>query len=334
MAITGGGTHRIIGAGFQAGCTVRLNAVPARSVIMHSPNLLEVVSDAGPVGRGAVEVTNPDGLTATLANSFEYYQPRVASVKVMPAHDVIAPDGQAQFTARILDQFGWPVDSKLTWEVIGGGSISDTGLYKAPRETGSAYLVRAMGPDGREAARAQVTVGAEKLPRNGWLKQWLVLGSFPDPDYSGLHTPLIEEPTVEPSHGDQSGELTWRSLYAEKNFVDFASHFSPNTNAVAYAHLYLYAPATTACTLTFGANDGIRIWLNGEMVFNQRVRRTAIDPDQNNTGITLQAGWNRLLVKVDQESGGWGFYMRLLAKGGKPLSDVTFALDKPVAAAE
>jgi len=326
---SGGMTHRIAGAGFQAGCTVRLNGVLARSVTLRSPNLLEVVSDAGLVGRGAVEVVNPDGLGASLANAFEYYAPRVAGVKIIPSHDVIAEGKTAQFTTRARDQFGNPIETKLTWDMIGGGNITDAGLYSASTNADSSYLVRVLTSEGREAARANITVGADELPGNGWLRQWLVLGAFPDTDYTGLTTPLIEEPTVEPSHGDQVGELQWRSLYAENTFVDFAFYLTPNTNAVAYAHVYLHAPATTACSLIFGANDGIRVWVNGEMVFHQRVRRTAVDPDQNTIGITLRAGWNRLLIKVDQESGGWGFFMRLLAKGGKPLSDITYMLDRP-----
>jgi len=325
----GGRTHRIAGSGFLPGCAVLLNGVPARSVKVVSPNLLEVVSDAGPLGRGAVEVANPDGLKASLADAFDYYAPRVADVRIIPSHDVISAGGTAQFTARALDQFGNPIDTKLSWEVLGGGSVTDTGLYTAATTPGTAYLIRTLTPEGREAARATITVGPEALPGNGWLRQWLALGAFPDPDYTALTTPLIEEPTIEPSRGDRSGELQWRSLSAEKNYINFAGALTPDTSAVAYAHVYLHAPATTACSLLFGANDGIRVWVNGEQIFQQRVRRNAANPDQNSVGVTLHAGWNRLLVKVDQESGGWGFFMRLLAKGGKPLNDVTCALDKP-----
>lgn len=329
-AVTSGGTtHRIAGSGFQLGCAVLLNGMPARSVAVLSPNQLEVVSDAGPPSRGAVEVVNPDKLGALLDNAFNYYTPRVAGVKVVPSHDIIPPGSTAQFSARTVDQFDHPVDRQLIWEAIGGGNITETGLYTASATTGTAYLVRALTPEGREAARATITVGPEALPGNGWLRQWLVLGAFPDPDYSGLTTPLIEEPTIEPSRGNQVDTLQWRSLAAEKNFVNLAGFLTPDTNAVAYAHVYLHAPATTACSLVFGANDGIRIWVNGEQVFHQRVRRTAVNPDQNSIGITLRAGWNRLLVKVDQESGSWGFFMRLLAKGGKPLSDITYVLDRP-----
>jgi len=234
-----------------------------------------------------------------------------------------------QFVTRARDQFGNPIDTALTWDVIGGGNITASGLYSASTDADSSYLVRALTAEGKEAARANITVGPEELPGGGWLRQWLVLGAFPDPDYTGLTTPLIEEPTIEPSHGEQTGDLQWRSLYADNNFVDFASYLTPNTNVVAYAHVYLHVPATTACSLVFGANDGIRVWVNGEQIFQQRMRRTAVDPDQNTVGITLRAGWNRLLVKVDQESGGWGFFMRLLAKNGKSLKDITYTLDRP-----
>jgi hypothetical protein len=97
---------------------------------------------------------------------------------------------------------------------------------------------------------------------------------------------------------------------------------------VAYAHIYLQAPAETNCTLAFGSDDGIRLWLNGEEICHMRIRRAA-DPNQDSLPITLKKGWNRLLVKVDQGAGYWGFYMRLQTRDGKSLTGIKYGLDPP-----
>ena len=73
---------------------------------------------------------------------------------------------------------------------------------------------------------------------------------------------------------------------------------------------------------------GSALWLNGVPVFSLRTHRQAF-PDQNTHPVTLQQGWNRLLVKNDQLTGAWGFYMRLLAPDGKPLTGIKYQLDKP-----
>ncbi len=97
---------------------------------------------------------------------------------------------------------------------------------------------------------------------------------------------------------------------------------------LAYAHLYLYAAAPTPCSLAFGSDDGIALWLNGAPLFSQHTHRSAY-PDQHKQPIILNQGWNRLLVKIDQLTGAWGFYMRLLTPDGKPLTGIKYQLDKP-----
>jgi hypothetical protein len=287
--------------------------------------MLEVVSGAGTAQRGAVEVSNPGDTQGTLPESFDYYVPRVASLRIVPGRDTVAPGRTAQFAAECIDQFNHPINTPVQWKVT-GGRVAATGQYTAPDRAGIGMLEARAGEPG-VSARAVITVGTADLT-DGRLRQWLILGPFPDPDYTALTTALIPEETVLPSHSDQVGTLTWSGLDAKEDLVDFFARFTPNTNAVAYAHVYLYAPITTACTLLFGSDDGMRIWLNGAQLFSLRTRRPA-DPNQNRLPITLKQGWNRLLVKVDQGTGAWGCYLRLLTPDGRPLNGILYTLDRP-----
>jgi uncharacterized protein (TIGR03790 family) len=320
----GGTTHRISGSGFLPGCTVRLAGVPARQVTCVSPNLLHVVSDAGPIRRGWVEVANPDGLVGTLASGFEYYVPRVADVQITPDRDVLAPGRTALFTAQCFDQFGHPLAAKITWSAS-GGVITPHGEFTA-MPLGQ-YRIRAHHPDRERPWETIVTVGNEPLG-DGQLRQWLVLGPFADPDGTGLEASLLPESAMAPAHGEQQGDAVWKSVYAANDFVDLTSAFSPHIRTVAYAHLYLHAPREVEATLVFGSDDGIRLWWNGEMQYSLRTRRAA-DPNQGRVAVTLRQGWNRLLVKVDQAEGRWGFFMRLVPAAGSSLVGVTYALDRP-----
>ena len=122
--------------------------------------------------------------------------------------------------------------------------------------------------------------------------------------------------------------LSWHSLYGEHDYVDIAAAFTPNINTTAYAHVYVLSPQDQQCSLVYGSDDGIRIWVNGALVQSLRVRRVA-DPNQNTTPITLKAGWNRLLVKVDQGIGSWGFFMRIVGENGTAPAELYYALDDP-----
>ena len=325
-ALAGATTHRVVGNGFQPGCTVTLAGIPARTVKFLTPNLLEVVSNAGPAHAGPVQVTNPDHTISALSARFEYYQPTVARIAILPACDVIAPGVKAQFTAHCYDQFDSPIAAPVHWEAT-TGIITAAGIFTAPKTAGKC-LLHVTQPESKQSSEAALTIGPDMV-RDGRLQQWLIAGPFSDADHTGFETPLLAETTLAPSHDNPAREFTWRSVHSTKDYIDMTAHFGPNCNNVlAYAHLYLYAPAPTVCSLVFGSDDGIRLWLNGDPIFSLRTHRQAY-PNQNTQRIILNQGWNRLLVKNDQMSGPWGFYMRLLSPDGKPLSGILYQLDKP-----
>ncbi|MBT6004782.1 MAG: hypothetical protein HOG79_03610, partial [Prolixibacteraceae bacterium] len=67
---------------------------------------------------------------------------------------------------------------------------------------------------------------------------------------------------------------------------------------------------TQKVTATFGSNDGIKIYCNGEETFSVREKRDLII-DENSCILNLQPGKNHILLKVDNWKGGWGFSFRL-----------------------
>ena len=68
-----GGTRvTITGRGFARGCTVTLLASLAPQVTYESDKRLAFTAPAHDPGRGAVRVTNPDGLTTVIEDAFEY----------------------------------------------------------------------------------------------------------------------------------------------------------------------------------------------------------------------------------------------------------------------
>jgi putative heme-binding domain-containing protein len=84
----------------------------------------------------------------------------------------------------------------------------------------------------------------------------------------------------------------------------------PNTNAVAYAVTLIDAAQALDTRLLAGSDDGIKIWLNGKLVHANNVTRGA-GPRQDVATVRFQAGLNRLMVKVNQGSGGWAFVVEV-----------------------
>jgi CubicO group peptidase (beta-lactamase class C family) len=99
--------------------------------------------------------------------------------------------------------------------------------------------------------------------------------------------------------------------------LDFAGMFGEDTDqktAYAYAE-WPAAKAVTALAL-FGSDDGAVVWLNGHQVHRVATNR-ALDPSADRFEVPLDAGSNRLLVKVDNQHGGWGFALRVLDDEGQ-----------------
>ena len=73
--------------------------------------------------------------------------------------------------------------------------------------------------------------------------------------------------------------------------------------------------------MRMGSDDGMRVWLNGQLIHSLDVARAAV-PDDDVVPVRLRAGRNTLLVKNADRNLGWGFYLRITDPAGKPLRTV------------
>lgn len=94
------------------------------------------------------------------------------------------------------------------------------------------------------------------------------------------------------------------------NGIDFQAEFGPVTDVVAYAYRDIESSEDRRVELKVGSDDGIKIWINGEIVLTNHVRR-ALQPGDDAVIVTLRSGINKLLVKVEQAAGEWGFMLRM-----------------------
>ncbi len=87
---------------------------------------------------------------------------------------------------------------------------------------------------------------------------------------------------------------------------------------------WVYSDAEQEVTLALGPDDGARAWLNGEVVL-EITGCQGTNADQFTAAVTLVSGWNRLLLKVYDQGGGWGTYARFLGESD-PLTELPVSL--------
>ncbi|HSD62695.1 MAG TPA: hypothetical protein VLB50_02820, partial [Ignavibacteriaceae bacterium] len=70
------------------------------------------------------------------------------------------------------------------------------------------------------------------------------------------------------------------------------------------------SPEEEKAELLIGTDDGSKVFVNGMPVYRFLNIRVA-EPDQDKISLDLKKGWNSLLIKIENNVGGYGFYARI-----------------------
>ncbi len=89
-------------------------------------------------------------------------------------------------------------------------------------------------------------------------------------------------------------------------------------NRVVYLRTQVWSPKEQKAKLELGSDDGVKVWLNGQLVHANNAVRPA-EPGQDKADVTLKEGANTVLVKLTQEAGQWALCVRLRTPDGGKL---------------
>lgn len=98
-------------------------------------------------------------------------------------------------------------------------------------------------------------------------------------------------------------------------------------HAAVFLHREIVAQAAGEFELTCGSDDGLRLWVNGELVVESN-RPRGVNVLEEPFRLRLVPGLNHLLVKVSNVGGGFGFGMTEPAPVGS--QDINAAIDRGV----
>jgi hypothetical protein len=132
----------------------------------------------------------------------------------------------------------------------------------------------------------------------------------------------------------------------DDGYVDLKATFlMSGPNVAAFAHTYVYSPRRQRVRAWLGADDNIKVWLNGALVhrgvyWSVTLFTEARERDQVAAAITLERGWNSLMVQATNLQrapcwlGGdppdqWGFSVRLCDAQNRALPGVRWQADRP-----
>lgn len=109
--------------------------------------------------------------------------------------------------------------------------------------------------------------------------------------------------------------MVWNKLVAPRKVVDLESEYGEREYVIAYASTEIRVPSSREALLAVGSDDGVKVWLNGELVHQYWGGRSLI-PDEDLIPVRLHSGRNRLLLKIQQMEYDWGFSCRFISTAG------------------
>jgi len=178
----------------------------------------------------------------------------------------------------------------------------------------------------RQADEAIKAVQNAGQSPEGFIVAWLLAGPYTEQGKNGSE---LFDVAFTPEKPD--GQAEWRPVSVppggKPGLVEMDKIFGGNDRA-AYLKTQLTSAREQDAVLELGSDDGIKVWLNGQVVHaNNAVRPCS--PGQDKANVKLKQGANTLLIKVTQGGGEWSACCRAVAPGGKPLDGVTVAPGGP-----
>lgn len=189
------------------------------------------------------------------------------------------------------------------------------------------------------------------------LGPWFVLGPFDNPKgvavdgETGVEKLVRRIEVGEPWSGLVStfpgrgkGKIGWREIPSDLlhppadggpfdvGTIDLravlGTHGADGDNSAAYLYCAIEVESAQARRLACGSDDGLRLWLDGELRIDRGVARP-LNPYEESLPVELGAGLHHLLVKVTNAGGGWSF--ALAERRAATREEVDAAIDRGVA---
>lgn len=247
----------------------------------------------------------------------------------------------------LLGEWGWPVSRGDLARVPGeaDGLLADTKRadYLADHDAAQAEDlcrgVLAAETSAVLAARARFTLlriaafrgdAAEtvRLRKDlGIAGSWLVLGPYHARGRTA-HVILPPETRVAPGPPVLIGteSATWKPAKVEATgYVNLRDQgFAYPEQACAFALAYVHAESKAPVRVWTGSDDGHTLYLNGELLEKRATARGFRFDDDFADG-ELLPGWNRLLLKVHNGDGNWGFLVRVTDRAGRGVPGLRFS---------
>ena len=177
--------------------------------------------------------------------------------------------------------------------------------------------------------RQEVEAIVKKIEaRADYITEWQVTGPYTQAGKG--YAELFDVPF--PPESTSSQDTKWKDLSCvldpdHPGVIDLLKALG-GQQCVAYARVWLHSDQQQPARLELGSDDGIKVWINDKLVHaNNTARPLQVGSDK--VDVTLEPGWNSLLLKITQNAMGWEFCARFLRPDGSRVAGLKTAAVHP-----
>ena len=153
-------------------------------------------------------------------------------------------------------------------------------------------------------ARGEQAIPAKPMPSLG---QWSQLGPFT----GGNPQELFKKDFGPEASLDLAAKYEGKGWEKKEGYEDAKPiALGLPDNAAVYLHRTLSVQEQTEVKLWLGSDDGIKCWLDGQVIHENNTSR-GVAADQDSAILSLEPGEHHFLMKIVNGGGGSGFYFRL-----------------------
>ena len=167
----------------------------------------------------------------------------------------------------------------------------------------------------------------ELSARQGYLARFLIIGPFGKDMNGPISRSFPPEEKIDLTRGYKDGwqELRWRPVRRKEphSILDPFKHVYPN-NGIPYLLCQVHSAVSRNAVLSVLAGAEIKIWCNGVLALDDTSRNEHLSVHRR-TGIRLEKGWNRILVKANTR-----LLLRLTDPKGTPFDEKVIAEEAEV----
>ena len=156
-------------------------------------------------------------------------------------------------------------------------------------------------------------------PHRKYIPDWYMIGPFPNVrdehlvrlGLDAVNPPEREFDPAKTYPGVNGKPVGWTLDRTPANGRMDLYKYDPYELVVVYACTFVHSPKDQTLPFLVGSDDGIKVFLNDKEIHRILKIRVAA-PDQDRIPLVLRKGWNKLMLKIENNFGGYNFYARVM----------------------